>query len=123
MPRPSKVEQQAILARLDTFSRLTDSSVPIPFTRFSVGLEAIIGLIPVIGDLAGLLLASYVLIEAQRAGATRTVKLRILANIAIDFFGGLIPVVGDVFDAFYKANTRNTKLVREFLEANDTESQ
>lgn len=115
-PKPSQAEQQAILARLDKFSRLTDSSVPIPFTNFRIGAEAIIGILPVIGDVAGLLLSSYVLIEAQRAGASRWVKLRIMANMGIDFLGGLVPLVGDIFDAYFKANTRNTKLLREYLE-------
>lgn len=116
MPKPSKAEQQAILARLDKFSRLTDSSVSIPFTNFRIGAEAIIGILPVVGDAAGLLLACYVLFEAQRAGASGIVKLRILANMGIDFIGGLIPVIGDVFDAYFKANTRNTRILREYLE-------
>ena len=116
MPKPSKAEQQAILKRLDTFSRFTDSSVPIPFTSFRIGTEAIIGILPIIGDAVGLLLSSYVLFEAHRAGASRWVKLRILANMGIDFLGGLIPLAGDVFDAFFKANTRNTRLLREHLQ-------
>ena len=116
MPKPSKAQQQAILARLDKFSRLTDSSVRIPFTPFRIGAEAIIGIVPVVGDVAGLLLSSYVLLEAQRAGASRSVKLRIMANMAVDFLGGLVPIVGDIFDAFFKANTRNTRLLREHLE-------
>ena len=88
MPKPSKAEQQAILKRLDTFSRFTDSSVPIPFTSFRIGTEAIIGILPIVGDAVGLLLSSYVLFEAHRAGASRWVKLRILANMSIDFLGG-----------------------------------
>ncbi|BFM21071.1 DUF4112 domain-containing protein [Gilvimarinus japonicus] len=114
--KPSKAEQQAILARLDKFSRLTDSSVAVPFTNVRIGAEAIIGILPVVGDVAGLLLSGYVLFEAQRAGASWWVKLRILANMTIDFLGGLVPVVGDVFDAFFKANTRNTRILREYLE-------
>lgn len=114
--KPSPSEQQAILKRLDTFSRLTDSSVPIPFTGFRIGAEAIIGLIPVIGDVAGLLLSSYVLLEAHRAGASTSVKVKILANMAIDFLGGLVPVVGDIFDAYFKANTRNTNILRKHLQ-------
>jgi hypothetical protein len=66
--------------------------------------------------MAGLVLASYVLVEAQRAGASKTVKLRMLRNMGIDFLGGLLPVVGDAFDAVYKANTRNTRLLRNYLE-------
>ncbi len=113
----SKEEQQrAALERLEKFSRFTDSSIGIPFTRFRFGAEALIGLIPGIGDAAGLALASYVLLEAQRAGASKAVKLRMLRNMLIDFLGGLLPVVGDAFDAIYKANTRNTELLRNYLE-------
>ncbi|WP_439135346.1 DUF4112 domain-containing protein [Pseudomaricurvus sp.] len=116
MTKLSKAEQQAMLGRLDRFSRLTDSSVRVPFTNFRIGAEAIIGILPVVGDVAGLLLSCYVLFEAQRAGASRSVKLRILANMGIDFVGGLVPLVGDVFDAYFKANTRNTRLLKDHLE-------
>ena len=116
MPKqPSAAEQRAILQRLDKFSRFTDSSIGLPFTRFKIGVEAIIGLVPGIGDLAGLVMSGYVLLEAQRAGASSKVKRQMLRNIGIDFVGGLIPVVGDAFDAVYKANTRNTRLLRNYL--------
>jgi len=116
MPKPSVARQRAILARLNKFSRLTDSSIGIPFTRIRIGAEAVIGLLPVVGDAAGLLLSGYVLLEAQRAGASKAVKLKMLRNMGIDFIGGLVPVVGDAFDAVYKANTRNTRLLRNYLE-------
>ncbi|KEF31312.1 hypothetical protein D777_01661 [Marinobacter nitratireducens] len=116
MSKPSEAKQRAILKRLDKFSRFTDSSIGIPFTKFQIGAEAIIGLLPVIGDMAGLVLSCYVLLEAQRAGASRAVKLRMLRNMGIDFLGGLLPVFGDAFDAIYKANTRNTRLLRNYLE-------
>ncbi|MEA1081057.1 DUF4112 domain-containing protein [Marinobacter qingdaonensis] len=111
-----EARQRAILKRLDKFSRFTDSSIGIPFTRFQIGAEAIIGLLPVVGDAAGLVLSGYVLLEAQRAGASREVKLKMLRNMGIDFVGGLLPVFGDAFDAIYKANTRNTRLLRNYLE-------
>ena len=112
----SEEKQRAALARLDKFSRFTDSSIGIPFTKFRFGAEALIGLSPGIGDVAGLALSSYVLIEAQRVGASNKVKLRMVRNMLIDFAGGLLPVVGDAFDAIYKANTRNTALLRRYLE-------
>lgn len=116
MPRqPTEAEQRAILKRLDKFSRFTDSSIGLPFTRFKIGVEPLIGIVPGIGDLIGLVMAGYVLLEAQRAGATSDVKRRMLRNIGIDFVGGLIPVVGDAFDAVYKANTRNTRLLANYL--------
>ena len=116
MTKPTEARQRAILKRLDKFSRFTDNSISIPFTPFKIGAEAVIGLLPVVGDAVGLVLASYVLIEAQRAGASKKVKLRMLRNMGIDFLGGLLPVVGDAFDAVYKANTRNTRLLRNYLE-------
>lgn len=116
MPRqPSEAQQRAILARLDKFSRFTDSSISLPFTRFKIGVEAVIGLVPGVGDLIGLVMSGYVLLEAQRAGASAKVKRRMLGNIGIDFVGGLVPVVGDAFDAVYKANTRNTRLLKNYL--------
>ena len=116
MAARTEAQQRATLERLEKFSRFTDSSIGIPFTKFQIGAEAIIGLVPLVGDAAGLVLSSYVLIEAQRAGASKRVKLRMLRNIGIDFLGGLLPVVGDAFDAIYKANTRNTKLLKNYLE-------
>ena len=116
MAKPTEAQQRAILKRLDRFSRLTDSSVGIPFTRFNIGAEAVIGLVPVVGDIVGFALSGYVLVEAQRAGASKDVKRRMLRNMGIDFVGGLLPVVGDAFDAIYKANTRNTRLLRSYLE-------
>ncbi len=113
---PIEARQRATLERLDKFSRFTDNSIGIPFTKFKIGAEAIIGVVPVVGDVAGLVLASYVLVEAQRAGASKGVKLRMLRNMGIDFVGGLLPVFGDAFDAIYKANTRNTRLLRNYLE-------
>lgn len=116
MNKPTEARQRAILKRLDKFSRFTDNSISIPFTSFKVGAEAVLGLLPVAGDAIGLLLASYVLVEAQRAGAGKKVKLRMLRNMGADFLGGLIPVVGDAFDAVFKANIRNTTLLRNYLE-------
>lgn len=113
----SLTKQKESLARLERFSRITDNSFRIPFTSIRFGIEAIIGLVPVVGDLIGLILACYVLLEAQRAGADKAVKFKIARNMAIDFVGGLLPVVGDAFDVLFKANTRNTALLKHYLEA------
>src|SRR5690606_8538448 len=113
---PTEARQRAILKRLETFSRFTDSSSGIPFRRFKFGVEAIIGLVPVVGDLAGMMLSVHVLVEAQRAGASKAVKLTMLRNIEIVFIGLMLPVVVDAFDAIFKANTRNTRLLKNYLE-------
>ena len=113
-----KLSQQKIdaaIKRLERFSQITDSSIGLPFTKFNIGIDAIIGLVPVVGDAIGFLLSCYVLFEAQRMGVSKRVKLKILVNMLIDFFGGLIPLFGDLFDAFFKANTRNTAILKEEL--------
>jgi len=112
----SQDDKQAALARLNRFSQMADNAIVIPFTRFRIGLEPIIGLVPVLGDLAGLLISCYVLLEAHRAGASPRVKQQMVRNMLIDFFGGLVPIVGDIFDFAWKANVRNTQLLREHLE-------
>ncbi|MET6758086.1 DUF4112 domain-containing protein [Pseudoalteromonas sp. NCIMB_1079] len=111
----SQIKAQAAIARLERFSKLTDSSIGIPFTKFNIGLEAVIGLVPVIGDAAGLILSSYVLIEAQRLGVSKRIKTKMIINMLIDFVGGLVPFFGDIFDAFFKANTRNTRLLKNHI--------
>ncbi len=111
-----EARQRATLARLDRFSRITDTAFRIPFTGIRLGLDPIIGLVPVIGDIIGLVLSLYVLLEAQRAGASKRVKAHMVKNMLIETFGGMVPVVGDAFDIVYKANTRNTRILREHLE-------
>ncbi len=108
--------QQAALDRLERFSHLMDSAVRIPFTRFTVGLDSMVGLIPVVGDISGLLLSGYVLMEAQRAGASRRAKAHMIKNVLIDSVVGSVPLLGDAFDAVYKANTRNTRILQRDLE-------
>lgn len=112
---PLIANHQRSLERLDRFSYWTDSNIRVPFTRFRFGLSPLIGLVPGIGDFAGLILSLYVLHEARKAGADRRVKRKIIQNMLIEFVVGLIPVAGDAFDAVFKANTRNTRLLRNYL--------
>lgn len=115
MPSRIKSDQRRTLERLDRFSYYTDSNIRVPFTKFRFGLSPLIGLIPVAGDFAGLILSLYVLYEARKIGASGKVQRRIIRNMLIEFVGGLIPVFGDAFDAVYKANTRNTEILRNYL--------
>jgi len=106
---------EAALKRLDRYSYWTDSNFGIPFTRFRFGLSPLIGLIPVIGDAVGLVLSLYVLFEARKVGASGPVQRKMIRNMLIEFVGGLLPIIGDAFDAIFKANTRNTELLRDYL--------
>lgn len=111
----SDAEHRRTLERLDRFSYWTDSNIRIPLIGFRFGLSPLIGLVPGIGDFAGLILSLYVYREAQKIGADRKVKRKIIQNMLIEFVVGLVPVIGDAFDAVFKANTRNTQLLRNYL--------
>jgi hypothetical protein len=92
---------------------LMDSSISIG--RFSIGLDAIIGLIPGLGDLLTSLIGYWIVMRAMQAGVHRAAILRMVANLGIDALVGIVPVVGDMFDMAYKANMKNMKIYREAL--------
>ena len=101
------------LARARTLARLLDSAAKVPGTGIRFGADAVLGLIPGLGDVAGAALAGYLVILAQRLGAPRAVVLRMLANVAVDTVGGTVPIIGDLFDVAYKSNTRNVALLEQ----------
>lgn len=102
--------------RLARLAWLLDSSIRIPGTRFTVGLDAVIGLVPFVGDLIGVLLSSYIVAEAARLGAPRSVLARMAFNVGLEGLVGVVPLAGDAFDAAFKANQRNVKLLNQWLD-------
>lgn len=103
------------LQRMDLVAKLLDSAFVLPGTNRRVGIDAIIGLVPGIGDLVTTLLSSYIIWEARNLGVSRFALGRMLGNLAIHASAGLIPLVGDVFDAFFQVNQRNMRIVRAHL--------
>lgn len=97
----------------DRFSRLMDSSIRLP-GGFRIGLDGLLGLIPGVGDLLTGLLSAWLVIQGHREGAPLRVLVRMVANIVIDAVIGSIPLVGDFFDFFWKANEKNAALLRAF---------
>lgn len=104
------------LARLRRVGWLLDNSLPIPGTRFRLGIDQLIGLVPGIGDLIGGLLSLYIIVESSRMGAPRGVLVRMGWNVAIDTLVGEIPILGDLFDIGFKANIRNLALLDGYLQ-------
>jgi len=92
---------------------LMDDKFKIPFINFRFGLDPIIGLIPVAGDIVSFSVSSLIVIALFRNGVPRTVVLKMAANIVLDLIIGGIPVIGDAWDFFNKANRKNLKLARK----------
>jgi hypothetical protein len=99
------------VGRLRRLSYLLDNSIPIPGTPFRIGLDSIIGLIPGVGDLVGGAFSLYIILEAAKLGAARSLLARMGWNVAIDVLVGAVPLLGDLFDAGWKANVRNLALL------------
>jgi hypothetical protein len=102
------------LARLDTLANLLDNQFRIPGTQFRFGLDAIIGLIPYLGDFAGLIVSGFLFRLMLRRGAGPGIMLRMLGNVLLDAAVGAIPLLGDFFDFGYKANRRNVDLLKRY---------
>lgn len=102
--------------RLGRLAWLLDSSIPIPGTRLTIGLDALLGLFPVIGDLLGVLASSYILTEAARLGVSKAVLARMAFNVAVEGVVGIVPLAGDLFDAVWKANLRNVRLLNAWID-------
>jgi hypothetical protein len=106
------IQGEAIARLLEKLAWLMDHSIPIPGTKFRVGLDAILGLLPVGGDLiTGLIQSGLVLTALKHYRVPKAVAARMAANVLLDIAVGSIPFVGDAFDAVFKANTRNLKLL------------
>jgi hypothetical protein len=101
----------ADLRRLRDLSHLLDDSIPIPGTGFRIGVEPLIGLLPVVGDGVGLVVSAYVLAVAARSGVPRATLARVAVVLWLDAVVGAVPVVGDLFDAYWKATLRTTALL------------
>ena len=112
----SRGPAQELRAKLSRLAWLLDSAIPIPGTRFTIGLDALIGLFPVIGDVVGVALSSYILKEAAALGVSRSILVRMALNVAVEGLVGMIPFAGDVFDAAFKANQRNVRLLNAYLD-------
>ncbi|HJR64123.1 MAG TPA: DUF4112 domain-containing protein [Gemmatimonadaceae bacterium] len=97
-------------------SRLLDEAIRIPGTNIRVGLDPLLGLVPGLGDVVGGALSGYVIILASRHGAPPSVLTRMLGNVLIDSVVGSVPVLGDLFDVGWKANSRNLALLDRHLE-------
>jgi len=107
------------LAELDRLAWLMDRVIPLPIIG-GVGLDALLGLVPVVGDVASLAISSILIVRAAQLGAPRELIARLIAIQIIDLLLGVVPIVGDLADAGYHADERSVALLREWMGKNAT---
>ncbi|MDJ0695865.1 DUF4112 domain-containing protein [Mastigocoleus sp. MO_188.B34] len=105
----------ATLNRVRKLSRLMDSSIRLPGTKFRIGLDPIIGLIPGAGDLISAIFSAYIILLATRLSIPTRDLGQMVFNVGLEAIVGTIPLVGDLFDAFYKSNIRNLEILEQHL--------
>lgn len=114
--RPAtQTEVQECVDRLERLTKVMDEALVLPFLNRPIGLDALIGLIPAAGDLITAAIAGYLVMEAKRLGASRWLISRMTWNVIVDSVGGAIPLAGDVFDVYFRANRRNLTLLKNWL--------
>jgi len=110
---PTRAER---IARVEALATLLDTAILVPGTNVRFGIDALIGLVPGIGDTITTLLSLYIVKEARALGAPRHLILRMLGNVALDSVVGVVPLAGDVFDVMWRANRRNMNMLRGWLD-------
>ena len=107
--------REAAQRRLQRLAKLMDSQVRVPVLGLRIGADAVLGLLPGIGDVITGAIGAYLIYEAQRLGIPRSAVLRMIANVAFDTAIGAIPVAGDIWDFFFRANDRNMQILARHL--------
>jgi hypothetical protein len=103
-------------ARIEALAKLLDVAFVLPGTNIRYGIDGLIGLIPVVGDLLTTAMSLWIVREARALGAPRHLVARMLGNVALDGVVGLVPFAGDAFDVMFRANVRNIRLLRRWME-------
>jgi Domain of unknown function (DUF4112) len=114
--RYSASERAQSVARLEALARLMDGVFVLPGTNIRLGLDAIVGIVPVAGDVISGVVSSYLIWEARQIGAPKWLIARMTANTLLDTTVGAIPVLGDAFDIMFRGNMRNMALLRRYME-------
>jgi hypothetical protein len=119
-PEPEYIPRSASdprLAQVRILAHLLDRAFRVPGTNWRFGVDALIGLIPGLGDIVGALVGGYTIVIARAIGAPTSIQLRMLTNLTIDSVVGLVPFAGDLFDFAFKAHSRNQALLEQWIAA------
>ncbi len=106
----------SVRQRVEAMEKLLERSFVIPGINQPVGLDSIIGLVPVVGDVIATAMGSWLVWEARNLGMTKLQMARMIGNVGVDALLGLVPLVGDAADFFFRSNTRNLRIIRKHLD-------
>jgi hypothetical protein len=109
-------DPQAIRQRIEIMEKLLENVLVVPGTNFRIGLDAILGVVPVVGDLLSAAMGAWIVWEARNLGMSRWQLLRMGANVGVDTAIGAIPLLGDAFDLAFRSNSRNLRIIRKHLD-------
>ena len=112
----AELTREQRLARLEALAKLLDVAFVLPGTNIRYGIDGLIGLIPVIGDIITAAISLWLVREARALGAPWYITARMLGNVVLDGVVGMVPFAGDAFDVVFRANMRNVRLLRRWLE-------
>lgn len=119
--KKSSEQRVQLPAHLERLSHWMDKAIPVPGTNWRFGIDSLLGLVPGLGDVAGLVISTWIIIASSRAGASRPTLMRMAFNVGRDALIGTVPVLGDLYDIHSKANVRNIELLRSDLESQQRE--
>lgn len=123
MALPVGTDPHSVRQRIEAMEQLLERGFTVPGTRYQFGLDALVGLIPVIGDLLGAVLGSYLIWEARNLGLPKWKLWRMTGNVAFDTAIGFVPIAGDALDFLFRSNTRNLRIIKRHLDKHHPETQ
>jgi len=115
-------DARSIRQRIEMMEHLLERVLVVPGTRFHFGLDALLGLVPVVGDLLAAAMGAWIIWEARNLGMSRWQLLRMSANVGIDTAIGAIPLIGDAFDLAFRSNSKNLRIIRKHLDRHHPET-
>ena len=112
---PSGNDPASVYRRIQMMEQLTERSMTIPGIGYPIGMDAVIGLIPVVGDIFGVAMGTYIVWEARNLKMPAWHMMRMMGNVAFDGVIGFVPLVGDVADFAFRSNSRNLRIVKKYM--------
>jgi hypothetical protein len=113
----------SVRRRVEAMEALLERAFVVPGTSYRVGLDAVIGLVPVVGDLITTAMGAWIVWEGRNLGMSKFHLMRMAGNVGVDAVIGAVPLVGDLFDLAFRSNTRNLKILKRWIDKNHPETQ